>query len=113
MDKKTTAPMAAVLAMGIAIGAGGHRMMAPAHAVTPRVLELRILGDGQLAADLYVKDGGGGYGRQLVWDKEGGTPRLNGKPIADQAAADLGKAAVVFARRAAELVEQLAVPLSR
>jgi hypothetical protein len=106
MDSKKT--HAAAVALGVLLGAGSIQAVGDAHAVSAQVMHLRMLGDGQLALGVLVKIGSGTAGRELVWDAKGGNPRLNGKPIKDEAAARLGAAATSFAASCAIETPKLA-----
>src|SRR5258706_14016942 len=111
MDPRKT--HAGSIALGALLGAGSVGAMKDAHAVSVQAVQLRMLGDGQLALGLAVKVGVASTGRELVWNAKGGNPRLNGVPIKDGDAAKLGVAAAAFADLCKGIMPALANRLSQ
>lgn len=107
------AVLAVAVSLGIAAGAGGERLASPPHDVAAKVVALRLLEDGHLAASFHVQVGAAVVGREIVWDAKGASSALNGVPLTDAAASSLGLAAAAFAKEAALDSPKLADALSR
>jgi hypothetical protein len=112
--KQPIANLALAISVGVALGASGQKIATPpAHAVTAQIDQLTIGTSEPLEVIVRVKEPGGTYAKRLGWDKDGTHPQVNGKPIKDQAALDLGKAAATFASAAAKAAGPLAERLSQ
>jgi hypothetical protein len=108
--KKLAAP--AAIALAYALGAGTHSLVTKANAVTAAPYALRMLGDGQVALAIHArqetKQGRRNNDREIVWAADGSAPRLNGKPMDDAIAAELGKETAAYVKTAADKVAKLA-----
>ena len=105
--KKVPATLIGALVVGLAAGAGGDKLLSPSYETSAKFAVARLLGDGQMAVDVVVKVGAGNASRQLVFDSNGGTPRLNGMPIKDSDAEELGKATVTYMKTAQGHLDKL------
>lgn len=108
MDKKKTVSSAAALIFAFAAGAGAQKVASPSFEISAKVTTVRILGDGQIAVGVLAKVGTATVDRELVYDKTGENPRLNGVPIEDEGAVELGKAAAALSVVCDESMKKLA-----
>ena len=106
----------AVFAAGLAAGAGADRVAVPVLDTAARPGAFIMAKDGYGMA-VEVEAGAGKASRVLNWDRNGDAPLLDGRPLDDDGARAIGKAAVAFAAVAeaevAKMADVLAQPASK
>lgn len=113
-NKKTSAILIATLAGGVAAG----RLSVPVPSTSARPVMMRWLDEGpdrpnRYAIAIMTKIGANTGQREIVCEADGSAPKLNGKPIEDQAAKDLCKESAAFGASAIKRITELTISLTK